>query len=479
MLTVAYCRVSTEEQAAEGFSIEGQADKLRTYAALHELGEVMVLCDPGLSGKDMKRPALQRLLGMIEQGHVAHVLTWRLDRLSRNLADLILLADRCGQKGVALHSFSEKLDLSSATGRMFYNILGSFAQFYREQLSENVRMGMQQAARQGRWTNHAPTGYDLVDGVLIANSMADVIERIFRLRIEGLSYKRIAEATGVKYSTVQHILSNRAYLGEIPLDGAWLPGLHEPLVSAELFEAAHKGRIKGRGRGRDVLSGLVRCGLCTRAMTVDQRDDGRILYRCRHRGEGCTTPRRPSPVLTDAALLGLQLVGHDGELRQAIEWELDRTRSGATPAAPARVGRPRKAVDVDQLLDNRRKLLALHYADKIDPDHFHQAEQDINRQIEAAHELANTEQERTQAQVTISAQFERVRDLLATMDIPALWRAATPSEQRQLLDELLEGLTVYPDHIEVKIHGTPTLNVAISEVQRSRKGEINRVGGPT
>ena len=90
---------------------------------------------------------------MVDDGHVANVLTWRLDRLSRNLGDLIMLADRFGQANVALHSFTQKIDLSSATGRMFYNILGSFAQFFREQLAENVRMGMQQAVRQGKWVN--------------------------------------------------------------------------------------------------------------------------------------------------------------------------------------------------------------------------------------------------------------------------------------------------------------------------------------
>jgi len=172
MLTVAYCRVSTEEQAAEGFSIEGQGEKLRVYAELHELGEVTVIADPGKSGKNLERPGLQQLLHMVDQGHVANVLTWRLDRLSRNLSDLILLADQFGQKGVALHSFTEKIDLSSATGRMFYNILGSFAQFYREQLAENVRMGMQQAVRQGKWINRPKTGYDLVGGELVPNEMA-------------------------------------------------------------------------------------------------------------------------------------------------------------------------------------------------------------------------------------------------------------------------------------------------------------------
>ena len=108
-------------QAAEGFSATGQAEKLKTYADLHDLGEVLVIEDPGLSGKDLNRPGLQRLLDMVDDGHVSHVLTWRLDRLSRNLHDLILLADRFGQHDVALHSFSERIDLSTATGRMFYN----------------------------------------------------------------------------------------------------------------------------------------------------------------------------------------------------------------------------------------------------------------------------------------------------------------------------------------------------------------------
>lgn len=252
MLTVAYCRVSTYEQAAEGFSIEGQAEKLRTYATLHDLGEVVVVSDPGLSGKDMNRPGLQQVLSMVEDGHVSNVLAWRLDRLSRNLADLILLADRLGQSGVALHSFTEKIDLSSATGRMFYNILGSFAQFYREQLSENVRMGMAQAMRQGRWCNRPPTGYDLVDGLLVPNATASTVRRVFRERAEGASQSAISASTGVNCSTVRSILFNRAYLGEI----SHRPGGHErPRCGPGAYrrsrlEVRRAGPLSGQGRYR-------------------------------------------------------------------------------------------------------------------------------------------------------------------------------------------------------------------------------------
>ncbi|MEN0072113.1 MAG: recombinase family protein, partial [Propionicimonas sp.] len=303
MLTVAYCRVSTEEQAAEGFSVRGQAEKLKTYAELHDLGDVMVITDPGLSGKNLERPGLQRLLAMVEDGHVAHVLTWRLDRLSRNLQDLILLADKFGQHGVALHSFSERIDLSSATGRMFYNILGSFAQFYREQLAENVRMGMAQGARQGRWMNRPPTGYDLVDGRLVPNADAALVRRIFTLRGQGASQGDIANATGVNYSTARGILHKRVYLGEVVLNGEWFPGTHEPLITPEEFAAAHRGRTPGRRKGKDLMSGRVRCGLCNRLMSLDVAGSGLRSYRCRHRGTGCALPRRRSDNLVQAAPL--------------------------------------------------------------------------------------------------------------------------------------------------------------------------------
>ena len=324
-----------------GFSIAGQADKLRVYAELHDLGEVTVIADPGLSGKNLERPGLQQLLHMVDEGHVANVLTWRLDRLSRNLSDLILLADRFGQAGVALHSFTEKIDLSSATGRMFYNILGSFAQFYREQLAENVRMGMQQAVRQGKWVNRPKTGYALVDGELVANEMAPVVRRIFTLRTEGQSIGKIADATGIKYSTVLTILTSRIYLGEVQMNGEWFPGRHEAIITPEQFAAAHRGRVKGRARGTDLMSGRVRCGLCQRLMALDQNGKGQRLYRCHHRGQGCAQPRRTNVGLLRAAVLGLRLIGDDAELQAAIRKELERAlRRPPGPAEGPALGVP-------------------------------------------------------------------------------------------------------------------------------------------
>lgn len=477
MLTVAYCRVSTEEQAEEGFSIDGQADRLRAYAELHELGPVTVVTDPGLSGKNMLRPGLQQVLAMVEAGHVEHILIWRLDRLSRSLADLILLADKFGQHNVSLHSFTEKLDLSSATGRMFYNILGSFAQFYREQLSENVRMGTQQAVRQGRWVNRPKTGYDLVGGLLVLNDDADRVRDVFQMRAEGLSHRAIEERTGIKFSTVGAILRSRIYLGEVQHRGEWFPGIHEALISPEDFAAANRGFVPGRRRGSDLLSGRVFCGLCSRRMAIETNGDGRSMYRCRHRGEGCKQPRRTNKGLTRAAVLCMRLVGTDERLQKAIRKQL----SGSHRNGPERTVRRRRRAPAETLAslsEHRRKLLELYYADQITGEAFKEEEIRIASQIESVRSVL-AEEAQVETEVTdLEKRFNEVASVLQGLDIETIWEAAEDPERRVLVDELIEAVTVFPDHLEVTMTGAPPINVALNEVGLAQSQNAG-VGGGT
>ena len=468
-LTVAYCRVSTEEQAAEGFSIEGQADKLKVYAELHDLGGVVVITDPGRSGKDLDRPGLQRLIRLVDAGEVGNLLVWRLDRLSRNLGDLVLLADRFGQANVALHSFCERIDLSTATGRMFYNVLGSFAQFYREQLVENVRMGMQQAVREGKWINRPKTGYDLVGGVLVPNADAPLVKRIFRLRSEGLSHRAIEDRTGIKYSTVRAILHSRIYLGEVLLSGTWYPGTHQSLVSPELFEAAHRGHVPGRRRGRQLLSGRVRCGLCRRLAAVEYNPRGIALFRCRHRGRGCEMPRRAASALERAALLGLRLVGRDERLQEAVRSELEAALAQAAKRQAQGPTEHAAAVSAAVVESKRRKLLELYYADKISPDLFATEEARLRAQLDALQGEEVNREQAVERQQELREAFERVVALLEQLDLDALWASATDAERRVLVEELLEEVAIFPDHLEVVVAGAPRLNVLLEEVGLRRQ----------
>jgi site-specific DNA recombinase len=460
VLTVAYCRVSTEEQAAEGYSIEGQADKLRAYAELHDLGPVTVIEDPGASGKNLDRPGLQQVLSMIEQGHVAHLLVWRLDRLSRNLGDLILLADTFGKADVALHSFTERLDLSSATGRMFYNVLGSFAQFYREQLAENVVMGMTRAAREGKWINRPKTGYDLIGGELVANGDADTVRRIFELRAEGCSFTEIERRTGVKYSTAKGIIESRIYLGEVVWRGEWFPGQHQAIITEAEWERAQRGWVKGRRRqSRHPLSGVVRCGLCGRVAGVDGNGKGSRFFRCVHRGQGCNQPRRSVKGIERAALLGLSLLGHDDGLQKAIRRQL---RKATGPGS--RRGRGRSATHAADLQQRRRKLLDLHYKGKISADLFAEQEADLAAQLNTLEAELCDVQQRLEERNEIAQAFEDVARHLADLDIEEIWREATNRERWALASDLLDHIAIYPDHLEVKATGAPRMNVLLSEV---------------
>ncbi len=323
MLTLAYIRVSTEDQVE--FSPEAQATRCRQHSAQHDLGAVTVTRDEGLSGKNLDRPGIQELIELVEAGRVAHIIVWRLDRLSRDQGDLNRLVRTFQRHCVTLHSINEgQVDLDTAAGRMQVGVHGVFAQFYREHIVENVKMGQEEAVRKGKWLNRPPTGYSMINGYLIPNDHAPLVRRIFELRAEGHSFATIESMVGMKYSTVRQIAQNRVYLGLTRLRDQWFPGLHDALVTEEQFDAAHRGHVPGRRRGRHVLSGRVRCGLCARLAAVDYNERAQPIFKCHHRGKGCTQPGRSGNGLERAALLGLRLIGEDTELQAAIRAELQR-----------------------------------------------------------------------------------------------------------------------------------------------------------
>ena len=476
MLTLAYCRVSTEEQAEEGWSIEGQADKLRAYANLHDLGEITVITDPGVSGKNLLRPGLQHLLAAVEADHATHVVVWKLDRLSRNLRNLMELRDTFDKHGVTLHSVCENLDLSSPAGRWFFSMMGGQAEYFRESLSENVGMGLDRVVKEGRWPNRPKTGYDLIGGLLVPNVDAALVIECFRLRGEGHSYRTIEERTGIKYSTVKAILDSRIYRGEVLRKKVWYAGIHEPLVSEEEWQSAHRGKAKGVRQSHDPLSGKVICGMCGLRMVVAQNGRGSLTYTCHHRGKGCKQPARSNLGLARAAVMGLRLIGHDDNLKAAIR----RRLAGGGPDAagtPRRTPRAAPAKTLKALTDERRKLLDLYYAEKISADGFQQEEARIATAIEAVRQQIDLKGQEERFKTDLEVQFEEVARILSELDMDAVWAEADERERRVFVENLLEWIKVFPDHLEVKVVGSPAINVLMSEVGL-KVPEIVGVGDP-
>lgn len=458
MLTIAYVRVSTDDQV--DYSPDAQRNRCQQHAISNSLGAVTFVCDEGLSGKDLHRPGMRQLIEHVLAGEVAHVIVWKLDRLSRDSADLSRLIRMFDEHCVSLHSVSEgKVDVTSASGRMQAGIHGVLAQYYREGLVENVKMGNQQAiVGKGRWLNRPPTGYDMINGFLQPNHDAPLVRRIFELRAKGRSYPEIERLTGVKYSTVRQVCHNRVYLGETRLRTEWHPGIHEPLVSLELFEAAQKGNPTGRRIGRDLLSGRVVCGSCGKHIAIDSNGRNEGIYRCKHRGRGCSIPGRSAKGLHSAARVAMRELARDTQLVDAIRHELERRYAGPQAAPPTR------AADAAKLRRDRDKLVQLFLDDMISAELFAEKERMLTAKLKAIEDLAGEALATAERHRHLVGQFERVAETLLHLDVDALWAAATEAQRRQLVGELVDAVAIHADHLEVTLHGVPPIKVLLSEV---------------
>jgi hypothetical protein len=212
-------------------------------------------------------------------------------------------------------------------------------------------------------------------------------------------------------------------------------------------------------------------------MALDQNGEGRKLYRCHHRGQGCSQPRRTNVGLHRAAVLGLQLIGDDVELQAAIRRELDRALTPAPEAGGgARTRRSRHGVE--DLVAQRRKLLRLYYDDKVGADLFAEEEARLSVTIREAKREADDVRVEVAGNDDVAQHFDEVARLFATLDVDKTWKAATDVERRVLIDEFIEEITVLPDYLDVKVHGAPAVHVLYQEVGLKESG-FDRVGGGT
>ena len=183
MVTGIYIRVSTEDQAKDGFSIHAQREKLTKYAEANDWDIFDYYVDDGISGKNLEdRPEITRLLKDVEDGKINNILIYKLDRLTRSVRDLIYLIELFEKHSCTFNSQTEKIDTSNAVGRMFVKIIGIFAEFERENLAERVSFGYEQKTREGNYTNtNGVYGYDYIVGekkIIVNEEEKDLVNRI-------------------------------------------------------------------------------------------------------------------------------------------------------------------------------------------------------------------------------------------------------------------------------------------------------------
>lgn len=223
---IGYCRVSTDEQAENGHGLDAQEARVRAYARAIGWELMDVIKDDGYSGASMNRPGLQQLLGMVRTGQVAGVVVAKLDRVSRSLRDMLNLYAECFEaSNTALVSVTEQFDTSTPAGRLFFQLVGSFAEFERNVITERTSGGRKSKAAKGGYAGGgAPIGYRAVRGSKVLTLDAEkvaTVRRVFELDAQDLSCRQIAlalnqeghrTAKGTEFTHVQvsRILKRRA-----------------------------------------------------------------------------------------------------------------------------------------------------------------------------------------------------------------------------------------------------------------------------
>lgn len=193
---IGYIRVSTTQQAEEGVSLEAQQARIAAYCLANDLDLVDVYVDAGISGKRAdNRPALQSALTAACQ-HKAALVVYSLSRLARSIEDTISIAKRLERASADLVSLTEKIDTTTAAGKMIFRMLAVLAEFERDLVSDRTKVAMSHKKAQSQRVGSIPFGYELAaDGsTLIANHVEqDIIAAIHDLRTQGLSLKAIAQ----------------------------------------------------------------------------------------------------------------------------------------------------------------------------------------------------------------------------------------------------------------------------------------------
>jgi site-specific DNA recombinase len=305
-----YCRVSTEEQATEGLSIQAQREALREYAARHNLEVVAEFIDEGESARTAQRPQFQAMIRAAKQKPKPFdvILVHKSDRFARNREDAIiyksLLRRECG---IDVVSITEPLDTSSPIGRLMEGILEVIAEFYSLNLAQEVRKGMTVRASQGRGLGQCPFGFTMDEDGRLRHvpEETEIVRWIFEEYARGdLGLLKIAEflrtqgpavfgqaALRMKWSSVhvRKIIQNPLYAGTFvwnrtqtidgkrkrprdPREWVIVEGQVPQVVSRELFDRANEMLRRRRGRrsettGDYLLRGLVFCRDCGSSMS--------------------------------------------------------------------------------------------------------------------------------------------------------------------------------------------------------------------
>lgn len=460
-----YIRVSTQEQAQEGYSIGEQKERLIAYCTAHAWVISEIYVDGGYSGSNLKRPAIQKLITEVSNFDI--VLVYKLDRLSRSQRDTLYLIEEVFLPNkVDFVSMQESFDTSSPLGKAMIGLLAVFAQLEREQIKERTWMGKLARAKSGLYhgAGYIPLGYNYQNGKLVVNAYeAEQVRKIYEWYLKGDSYQSIVDRlkesgyTNNLYSkydswtTIRYILGNITYTGRLHYGDVVVENAHEAIITDEQFQAvqdirAKRTEIYGKNsfKSKYLLTGIMFCGCC----------GARYYYHNIGKYRYCSCYSRSKPT---------SKMVRDPNCKNK-HWRVEELEGIVKKRVYELLQSPELAKEI--MAQNRSKPVPINTDNTLIEKRIKEIDREINKFMELykidgippeilGNNINKLYTEKTVLQSTlkpveeiVETSFDLVEELLK--NAAQIWDFADESQKRRIIQNLIKKITLTGDSIDIE-----------------------------
>ncbi|RMD02321.1 recombinase family protein [Clostridium autoethanogenum] len=485
-----YVRVSTAEQAEEGYSIDAQENIIRQECKLKGNEVVRIYADKGISGKSIKnRLELQQMLKDAEEEKFNEIWVWKTNRLARNQYDLLTIIKKLEKYNVGFKSCSEAFDTSTSAGKLMMNVLSSIGEFERETIVDNVKMGMKQRARTGKWNGGIVLGYKSVliseseTSLKVVPEEAAIVKKIFELYSSGKGLKAISNKLnhegyktkrGNMFSTsaIKDILMNPTYVGKIRYNVRenWsekrrkginknpiiVDGEHEAIISMELWNKVQElykiksFKPKKAFESNYLLTGLMKCPQCGASMvagrTKNKLKSGKYritrYYVCgnwRSKGSAaCHSNGIRADYAEKYVLSRIKKVLLNEKILKDIVNNLNKKRHEIIKPLESEIGQLNS--NLASMTKKKDRIFDLYTDGIINKEELSERIDKITKDIDDFSERKEKVRRELENNDSGSISYETVRNILS--DFSSLLKIAAPEDQKTLLQVIIKKITI-------------------------------------
>lgn len=472
MKVAGYIRVSTEEQAKEGYSLDAQKERLINFCKSQDGWDLIeIYPEEGKSAKDLNRPELQKMLKDAQSGMFDVVLVYRLDRLTRSVLDLYKLLKLFEDKSIMFKSATEVYDTTTAMGKLFITIVAALAQWERENLSERVRFGMEQLVRDGKWHGGpVPFGYKWTgETMLIIEDEYKTLRELRKVYMsgEGLgSTAKVLNALGMdrrgkpwSAQSVWYALDNPLYAGKLRYgekkkNGKYASRKKEELVNVIWSETGfptvysweeyleHKDRMQrkeffGHSKKREYrFTGVLRCARCGSTLigrpyrNRKKNGDWSIPYYnyiCSNRSlsKGCDLPLLKQELAEDLIM----------EYIRKVDFDANNLPSMSQADASGVINEIEKLKkELKDIAERRKKWQYMYVEDLMSSDDLRERKKEEDEK----EKIIKEELEKKQ----IENLYTERSSLQRMFNLPELWEQLDDVEKRELMQTVFKRIVI-------------------------------------